>query len=265
MAKSCTNDWMSVALVHGIWQQVPQQANSRDCRLFVLHYSDVIIANYETFQHAIIRDNTPITVGWRTSELGKLQRRYELVSWRRRKRLRVMRSHICERNTVRTKRTKHPKRVKCIHRYSSRVSRLRCWVHIHSLEKHHPSRHFSTQYPFILQFGYQNLRLWFRRTAGRGRSSIGRVSIQLWTSVAGLGEIIPVRFLHRGFVLWDYFGKSSIRRIESAEVVVRYKQQNFPSLDEIATGYATLINNCWHDNYSSIKELGVEFPPLPLI
>jgi hypothetical protein len=33
----------------------------------------------ETFQNAIIRDNAPITVDWRKSELGKLRRRY--MSW----------------------------------------------------------------------------------------------------------------------------------------------------------------------------------------
>jgi serine/threonine protein kinase len=59
-------------------------------------------------------------------------------------------------------------------------------------------------------------------------------------------------------------GRAPYDELNRAEVVERYKQQKFPSLDKIETGYATIINKCWRDHYSSIQELIAEFPPLPL-
>jgi len=57
-------------------------------------------------------------------------------------------------------------------------------------------------------------------------------------------------------------GKPPYEELGRIEVVDRYKEQNFPSLDEIELGYATIIEKCWHDQYSSILELEADLPPL---
>ena len=53
------------------------------------------------------------------------------------------------------------------------------------------------------------------------------------------------------------------QELERIEVIERYKEGDFPSLSGIDPGYAAIINNCWHDKYSSFQELEMDLPPLP--
>ena len=55
-------------------------------------------------------------------------------------------------------------------------------------------------------------------------------------------------------------GKPPFEDLNRAEVVERFKQQTLPSLDAIEHAYATIIENCWNDKYSSFKELKTDLP-----
>lgn len=55
-------------------------------------------------------------------------------------------------------------------------------------------------------------------------------------------------------------GKVPNAELNRSDVVERFKRQSFPSLDEIEPGYAAVIDNCWHDKYSSIQQLEAGLP-----
>lgn len=57
-------------------------------------------------------------------------------------------------------------------------------------------------------------------------------------------------------------GKAPYKDLNRGHVFERYKEQSFPSLEEIETSYATIIERCWHDNYTSILELQADLPLL---
>lgn len=59
-------------------------------------------------------------------------------------------------------------------------------------------------------------------------------------------------------------GKAPYEELNRVNVVERYKEKKFPSLDEIEPGYAMIIGKCWRDKYTSIQELEADLPLLPL-
>ena len=60
-------------------------------------------------------------------------------------------------------------------------------------------------------------------------------------------------------------GKPPFEDLNRAEVIEQYKQQNLPCLGTIERPYATVIENCWNDKYSSFQELTVDLPPQAFI
>ena len=58
-------------------------------------------------------------------------------------------------------------------------------------------------------------------------------------------------------------GKPPYEELGRAEVVERYERHDFPSLNEIEPGYATVIKKCWYDYYASIQELEDDLPAAP--
>jgi serine/threonine protein kinase len=57
-------------------------------------------------------------------------------------------------------------------------------------------------------------------------------------------------------------GTPPYQELDRADIMARYKHRVFPSLAGIDPGYATIINNCWRDRYSSIQELESDLPRL---
>ena len=60
-------------------------------------------------------------------------------------------------------------------------------------------------------------------------------------------------------------GKPPYDGLEREQVVQRYAEHKFPSLEDINPAYALIIEKCWHDEYTSIQELACDLPQLPVI
>ena len=58
-------------------------------------------------------------------------------------------------------------------------------------------------------------------------------------------------------------GRPPYEDLNRAEVIERYREVAFHSLEDVDCSYAAIIGNCWHDQYSSIQELEADLPPLP--
>ena len=59
-------------------------------------------------------------------------------------------------------------------------------------------------------------------------------------------------------------GKPPYEHLNREEVIERYRELAFPATADVDGSYAAVIENCWHDKYSSIQELEADLPPLPL-
>jgi hypothetical protein len=135
------------------------------------------------------------------------------------------------------------------------------FAYIHS---HRSSRHFGVQPPFIFQFGYQNLRFWLCYRAGRNGLWTRGVPTQLRT-ICIISDIY-LRLFCLGALFYEIIlGKPPCEELSQEEVVRRYAEQKFPSLEDIEVGYAMIIGKCWHDEYSSIQDLICDLPYLPIV
>jgi serine/threonine protein kinase len=57
-------------------------------------------------------------------------------------------------------------------------------------------------------------------------------------------------------------GKPPYSELDRSEVVRRYNNNIFASLDGFDSDYARIIDNCWNERYSSIQDLQNDLPPL---
>lgn len=59
-------------------------------------------------------------------------------------------------------------------------------------------------------------------------------------------------------------GSDTYDGLRREQVVQRYAEHKFPSLEDINPGYALIIEKCWHDEYTSIQELTCDLLQLPV-